>query len=54
MDASYERVADDGFDGWPHDDLGYHKFLYTSFGLRLSFGVNKAENMVRALTKQRD
>ena len=51
MDASYERVADDGFDGWSYDDLGYHKFLYTSFGLRLSMGSDKAENMVRALTK---
>ena len=53
MDASYERVADDGFDAW-NEGIGHHKFLYTSFGLRLSLGVNKAENMVRALTKQRD
>ena len=37
MDASYERVADDGFDSW-NEGTGYHKFLYTSFGLRLTLG----------------
>jgi hypothetical protein len=45
MDASYERVADDGFDAWP-DETDYHKFLYTSFGLRFTLGANenKVEN----------
>ena len=48
MDASYERVADDGFDSW-NEGIGNHKFLYTSFGFRLALGADKAENMVRAL-----
>lgn len=45
MDASYDRVADDGFDAWS-DETGYHKFLYTSFGLRFTLGANenKVEN----------
>ena len=50
MDASYERVADDGFDSW-NEGTGYHKFLYTSFGLRLNLGANKAENKVERLEK---
>ena len=50
MDASYERVADDGFDSW-NEGTGYHKFLYTSFGLRFALGTEKAEKMVRSLTK---
>ena len=50
MDASYERVADDGFDSW-NEGTGYHKFLYTSFGFRFTLGVNKAENKVERLEK---
>ena len=50
MDASYERVADDGFDSW-NEGTGYHKFLYTSFGFRFALGKEKAEKMVRSLTK---
>jgi len=40
IDASYDRVADDGFDSWD-EGIGYHKFLYTSVGLRLTLGPNK-------------
>ena len=50
MDASYERVADDGFDSW-NEGTGYHKFLYTSFGFRLTLGTEEAEKMVRTLNK---
>ncbi len=50
LDASYERVADDGFDSW-NEGTGYHKFLYTSFGFRFALGTEKAEKMVRSLTK---
>ena len=49
MDASYERVADDGFDAWSYDGTGYHKFLYTSVGLRFTLGAN--ENKVEDLQK---
>jgi hypothetical protein len=50
LDASYERVADDGFDSW-NEGTGYHKFLYTSFGFRFALGTEEAEKMVRSLTK---
>ena len=49
MDASYERVADDGFDAWSYDGTGYHKLLYTSVGLRFALGAN--ENKVEDLQK---
>ena len=48
IDASYERVADDGFDSW-NEGTGYHKFLYTSVGLRFALGAN--ENKVEDLQK---
>ena len=48
IDASYERVADDGFDAW-NEGIGYHKFLYTSVGLRFTLGAN--ENKVEDLQK---
>jgi outer membrane protein OmpA-like peptidoglycan-associated protein len=48
IDASYERVADDGFDSW-NEGTGYHKFLYTSVGLRFTLGAN--ENKVEDLQK---
>jgi len=50
-DASYERVADDGFDSW-NEGTGYHKFLYTSFGFRFTLGggdENKAENIEKMI-----
>ncbi len=51
MDASYERVTDSGFDAWEDlvDDISYHKFLYTSVGLRFALGTN--ENKVEDLQK---
>ena len=48
IDASYERVSDDGFDSW-NEGTGYHKFLYTSVGLRFTLGAN--ENKVEDLQK---
>ena len=51
MDASYERVADDGFDSW-NEGTGYHKFLYTSFGFRFTLGANKAENKAENKVKE--
>jgi outer membrane protein OmpA-like peptidoglycan-associated protein len=49
IDASYERVIDDGFDGWRYDDQDYRKFFYTSVGLRFTLGAN--ENKVEDLQK---
>ena len=55
LDRSFNRVADDGFDGWD-DGTGNDKFIFTSIGIsyRLSKKKVSVDSLITSLSKFND
>ena len=50
LERSYNRVADDGFDGWD-DGTGNDKFVYTSLGISYRLSNNKGSSVDSLITR---